>query len=90
MKPLIGINLDIKAGPPEEASIQTTYTDAILKSGGIPILLAPMPREDLREVLRRLDGLMLIGGADYCPSLYDEPAHPSCELTPAKRQEFDH
>jgi gamma-glutamyl-gamma-aminobutyrate hydrolase PuuD len=89
MKPLIGINLDIKAGPPEEAAIQTNYTDAILKSGGIPVLLAPMPREDLREVLRRLDGLMLIGGADYCPSLYDEAAHPSCELTPAKRQEFD-
>lgn len=89
MKPLIGINLDIKAGPPEEASIQTPYTDAILKSGGIPILLPPMSREDLREVLRRLDGLMLIGGADYCPSLYDETAHPSCELTPAKRQEFD-
>ena len=89
MKPLIGINLDIKAGPPEEAAIQTTYTDAILKSGGIPILLPPMPREDLREVLRRLDGLMLIGGADYCPSLYDEATDPSCELTPAKRQEFD-
>jgi len=89
MKPLIGINLDIKAGPPEEAAIQTTYTDAILKSGGIPILLAPMPREDLREVLRSLDGLMLIGGADYCPSLYDEAQDPSCELTPAKRQEFD-
>jgi putative glutamine amidotransferase len=62
MKPLIGINLDIKAGPPEEAAIQTPYTEAILKSGGIPILLPPMPREDLREVLRRLDGLMLIGG----------------------------
>ncbi len=89
MKPLIGINLDIKSGPPEEAAIQTTYTDAILKSGGIPILLPPMPREDLREVLRRLDGLMLIGGADYCPSLYEETADPSCELTPARRQEFD-
>jgi len=89
MKPLIGINLDIKSGPPEEAAIQTTYTDAILKSGGIPVLLPPMPREDLRQVLRRLDGLMLIGGADYCPSLYEENVDPSCELTPAKRQEFD-
>lgn len=89
MKPLIGINLDIKAGPPEEAAIQTTYIDAIQKSGGIPVLLPPMPVEDLREILRRLDGIMLIGGADYCPSLYNETADPTCELTEAKRQEFD-
>jgi putative glutamine amidotransferase len=89
MKPLIGINLDIKAGPPEEARIQTTYTDAIVKSGGIPILLPPMPDEDLAEVVKRLDGLMLIGGPDYCPSLYKEEADETVELINARRQSFD-
>ena len=89
MKPLIGINLDIKAGPPEEACIQTTYTEAIVKSGGIPILLPPMPEEDLAEVVRRLDGIMLIGGLDYCPSLYKEPADASVELASPRRQQFD-
>jgi len=89
MKPLIGINLDIKAGPPEEACIQTTYTDAILKSGGIPILLPPMPESELAEIVRRLDGIMLIGGLDYCPSLYKEEADSSVELACPKRQEFD-
>ncbi|MBU6451153.1 MAG: gamma-glutamyl-gamma-aminobutyrate hydrolase family protein [Cyanobacteria bacterium REEB67] len=89
MKPLIGINLDIKTGPPEEARIQTTYTDAIVKSGGIPILLPPMPEADLAEVVRRLDGIMLIGGLDYCPSLYKETAHHTVELADPKRQEFD-
>ena len=89
MKPLIGINLDIKSGPPEEARIQTTYTDAILKSGGIPILLPPMPEADLAEVVRRLDGIMLIGGLDYCPSLYKETADDTVELADPKRQEFD-
>jgi putative glutamine amidotransferase len=89
MKPLIGINLDIKTGPPEEARIQTTYTDAIVKSGGIPILLPPMPEADLAEVVRRLDGIMLIGGLDYCPSLYKETPHHTVELADPKRQEFD-
>jgi gamma-glutamyl-gamma-aminobutyrate hydrolase PuuD len=42
IKPLIGINLDIKGGPPEVASIQTTYTDAFINSGGIPVLLPPI------------------------------------------------
>jgi len=89
MKPLIGINLDITAGPPEEARIQTTYTDAIVKSGGIPVLLPPMPDEDLAYVVRRLDGIMLIGGPDYCPSLYKEPADTTVELVNPRRQEFD-
>ncbi|MBS1991600.1 MAG: gamma-glutamyl-gamma-aminobutyrate hydrolase family protein [Cyanobacteria bacterium SZAS LIN-3] len=89
MKPLIGINLDIKPGPPEEAKIQTTYTDAIVKSGGIPVLLPPMPAEDLAYVMQRLDGVMLIGGLDYCPSLYKEAPDATVELTSGRRQEFD-
>ena len=89
MKPLIGINLDIKPGPPEEACIQTTYTDAIVKSGGIPILLPPMPDEDLAQALQRLDGIMLIGGLDYCPSLYKETPDATVELACPRRQQFD-
>lgn len=88
-KPLIGINLDIKAGPPEEACIQTTYTDAIIKSGGIPVLLPPMERADLECAVARLDGVMLIGGADYCPSLYNEEPHDALELAHDRRQAFD-
>lgn len=88
-KPLIGINLDIKGGPPEEATIQTTYTDAILKSGGVPVLLPPMDEADLCIALSRLDGLMLIGGADYCPSLYNEEPHDKLDLAHDRRQQFD-
>ncbi len=89
MKPLIGINLDITSGPPEEARIQTTYTEAIIKSGGIPILLPPMPDDDLAEAVRRLDGIMLIGGPDYCPSLYKEEADGTVDLVHSRRQQFD-
>ncbi len=89
IKPLIGINLDIKGGPPEVASIQTTYTDAIINSGGIPVLLPPMSKEDLASVVARLDGIMLIGGDDYCPSLYNEEPHDALELAHHRRQAFD-
>lgn len=89
MKPLIGINLDIKKGPPEEASIQTTYTDSILKSGGLPVLLPPMPAADLKYIVHRLDSILLIGGADYCPTLYNEEPDATVELAEPCRQEFD-
>lgn len=89
MKPLIGINLDIKGGPPEEASVQTTYTDAVLKSGGVPVLLPPMNEDCLNAALARLDGLLLIGGADYCPSLYNEEPQEELELANPRRQMFD-
>lgn len=89
MKPLIGINLDIKGGPPEEASVQTTYTDSVLKSGGVPVLLPPMNEDCLIAALARLDGLLLIGGADYCPSLYNEEPLDQLDLANPRRQMFD-
>ncbi|MBN9393619.1 MAG: gamma-glutamyl-gamma-aminobutyrate hydrolase family protein [Candidatus Melainabacteria bacterium] len=89
MKPLIGINLDVKQGPPQEAAIQMLYVEAIQKSGGIPILLPPMEPADLSQIIDRLDGIMLIGGADYCPSLYKEEKHESVELCSPLRQSFD-
>jgi gamma-glutamyl-gamma-aminobutyrate hydrolase PuuD len=89
MKPFIGINLDIKVGPPRLASVQMTYIEAIVQSGGVPILLPPMPDDFLRAALDSLDGLMLIGGMDYCPSLYNEEAHPSVERCSTERQCFD-
>lgn len=89
MKPLIGLNLDISPGPPEQAQIQTRYCEPILASGGIPILLAPMPDSDLEEVLARLDGIVLIGGDDYSPQLYGEFASANVKLVDPVREDFD-
>ena len=82
MKPLIGINLDIQAGPPQVARVRTNYYDAILAAGGIPVLVPPMPDQDLDELLPKLSGILLIGGLDYSPALYGEqpclePSSPS-------------
>ena len=89
MKPLIGINLDVRTGPPPETSVQTTYTQAILKAGGVPILLPPMPDDELADAVKNLAGLMLIGGLDYCPSNYGEEPHESVETMHPERERFD-
>ncbi len=89
MKPIIGINLDVTSGSPPQAAIQTTYYEAIQKAGGIPILLPPMSDDDLDELLRGLNGVLLIGGLDYCPSKYGEEASETVEVCDRQREEFD-
>ena len=88
MKPLIGINADISAGPPKKASVQANYYEAIKIAGGIPILIPPMPNEDL-EVFSKVHGIMTIGGMDYSPSLYGEASHATTQIMQAEREDFD-
>lgn len=89
MKPIIGINLDIKDGPPPEASVQTTYYSAIQKAGGIPLLIPPLPDDDISQVLKLVSGLLFIGGNDYCPSNYGENQHDTVSLCHRDREGFD-
>lgn len=50
-------------------SISSMYTDSIRRAGGIPVLL-PSGEENIEELLARLDGIIISGGADVSPSLY--------------------
>jgi putative glutamine amidotransferase len=91
MKPFIGINVDIESkGNKELAMVQTKYSDAVVRAGGVPVLLPPMPDDALSIALSKIDGLMLIGGSDYAPSNYgDKSQHPSTSLMDKRRDEYD-
>ena len=54
------------------------YVDAVHRAGAMALLLAPDPAlvEDPDEILDRLDGLMLAGGADVDPQIYGATPHP--------------
>jgi putative glutamine amidotransferase len=54
------------------------YVDAVHRAGAMALLLAPDPAlvEDPDEILDRIDGLMLAGGADIEPAVYGAPQHP--------------
>jgi putative glutamine amidotransferase len=54
------------------------YVDAVHRAGAMALLLAPDPAlvEDPDEILDRIDGLMLAGGADLDPSMYGAAPHP--------------
>ena len=72
-KPLIGINADYRSAQGNQPSfsvITSGYYDCILRAGGIPVIIPPMTSEDdISALLERLDGIVLIGGADLDPEL---------------------
>jgi putative glutamine amidotransferase len=55
------------------ASLSARYNTAILEAGGIPVM-APTStdRKVLAECVRRTDGVLLTGGDDINPELYDK------------------
>ena len=50
--------------------IKQDYLQAIIAAQGIPVLLPPVPIEDIEMQLDMIDGLMIIGGCDVNPLLY--------------------
>lgn len=80
MKPLIGITAsqsfeqsrDGFLGYPR-SYVSVDYTEAVRKGGGIPVIL-PLLRDEAAagDLISRLDGLILSGGSDVSPILFDE------------------
>lgn len=92
MKPLIGVNVDIKPGTaekPSECSLQAPYIEAIQQSGGLPILIPPMPDSDLSVIVKKLNGVVFVGGPDYFPQRYGEEPDENTKMVDGLRDEFD-
>lgn len=90
MKAVIGINVDIEGTKPKIAKIQANYYESLARAGAIPLLIPPTSDDDLAELLKRIDGVLFIGGDDYCPSIYGEEKHESVELAHDDRLDFDY
>lgn len=82
LRPLIGIPgrsiVDPKTGF-TSSGIPTTYTQAVERAGGAPILIPLyLSEETLYAIYSRLDGLLLAGGVDVHPREFGEPVLPEC------------
>lgn len=62
------------------------YLSGVLDAGGTPVVIPPMDSpERLCAALDRCDALLLSGGDDVCPALYNEETLPICgDLTPER------
>ncbi len=69
------------------ALVPQVYVDAVVRSGGVPLLLPPLGTDD--SVVDVLDGLLLIGGADLDPDLYGAVPDPATVGTRPGRDEHE-
>jgi putative glutamine amidotransferase len=91
--PTIGVTLDREESGEFSRlpwyAIRENYCEAIIKAGGLPLLLPP--EQKLAGLyLQTLDGLLITGGDfDIDPALYAEPKrHPSVKLK-ERRTDFE-
>jgi putative glutamine amidotransferase len=80
MKPLIGITCYVEPArwgvwDIPASLLPHAYVEAVVRAGGLPLLVPPDGAADPDGLLDRLDGVVLAGGADIDPATYAEPMH---------------
>ena len=66
------------------------YIQALLKSGGCPLLVPVTLEEDsLSELADRLDGILFTGGGDILPERYGSKPHPKVTHVDAERDRLE-
>ena len=86
MTPLVGITAYVEPArwgvwDTRAALIPEGYVRMVCDAGARPVVLPPSP-QDAADLVRRLDGLVLAGGADIEPAHYGAPAHPATKTRP--------
>jgi len=70
------------------ALVPHRYVDHVLAAGGVPVIVPPAATttpELLGVVTARLDGLILVGGADLDPASYGQSPHPLAQTPVPER-----
>ncbi len=78
--PLIGVTAGVRKdneGNPR-VMLGEVYVSAVLRAGGIPLLIPTgVPDEALDDLRARLDGIIVTGGPDIEPSIFNGEPHPA-------------
>ncbi|WP_420628766.1 gamma-glutamyl-gamma-aminobutyrate hydrolase family protein [Candidatus Leptofilum sp.] len=81
-KPLIGCTtyrkISDQTPPIDLLGLMPAYLDAIVAAGGVPVMIPlGLSADDLREIIQQMDGILLPGGGDIKPSVYQGNGHPT-------------
>lgn len=74
----------------ERIYVNRDYVTSVLKAGAIPFLLPIIPDlEATKRQIEQIDGLLLSGGQDVCPHLYNEEPSLFLEETSHERDLYE-
>ena len=93
-RPIIGITGELEAARwgnwiREAVVSPVSYTRAVERAGGTPVILPPVPASSVPVLIAGLNGLVLTSGRDVDPSLYDEAPHEQTDLPDHRRDRFE-
>lgn len=88
MRPVIGITCSIRqCGDDVVHELSDLYVQAVRAAGGVPLLLSTIEPDSASELVMRLDGVIVSGGRDIPPDLYDDDIrHPTTKTDEAMRR----
>ena len=94
MRPVIGItgrpNLQSSSGGELRAYlVHHTYSDSVVSAGGLPVVLVPIAKKGIDDVLDRVDGILIPGGGDIDPLRYADERHETARGVSEERDEFE-
>lgn len=91
MKPVIGITTFNKHKEQREYnSIDCNYINSVILAGGLPVLLPIIDnKEDIKEYLNNIDGLIFSSGEDILPVIYGENPINELRAISTKRDYFE-
>ena len=83
-RPIIGISAS------QPASVGSNFVKAVRKAGGIPVVITMTTDiEEMKSVIKTIDGLIMTGGEDVHPNRYGEEPVPELGEVYLERDEFD-
>jgi putative glutamine amidotransferase len=93
-RPIIGITGELEAARwrnwiREAVVSPVSYTRAVERAGGTPVVLPPVPSSSVSSLIAKLDGLVIAGGRDVDPALYDEAPHEQTDAPDHRRDRFE-
>ena len=93
-RPIIGITGELEAARwrnwiREAVVSPVSYTRAVERAGGAPVVLPPVPSSSVSSLIARIDALVVAGGRDVDPSLYEQSPHEQNDVPDHRRDRFE-
>ena len=85
--PCIGISMNRRD---DQSCLAEPYIESVLRAGGVPLLIPVITNMTaLREIVKKLDGLVLTGGGDINPLYFGEEPIPQLQDCDSVRDRSD-